>query len=35
MESRKVVVERWNRTIKNGMYRMFSENNNTIYHDKN
>ena len=28
------VVERWNRTMKNKMWKMFSANNNTIYWDK-
>ena len=28
------VVERWNNTIKNKMWRMFSANNNTVYFDK-
>ena len=28
------VVERWNRTMKNKMWKMFSVNNNTVYADK-
>ena len=28
------IVERFNRTIKNRMWKMFSENNNTVYYDK-
>ena len=33
-EEKSSVVERWNRTIKNKMWKMFSANNNTIYWDK-
>lgn len=28
------VVKRWNRTIKNRMWKMFSTKNNTVYCDK-
>ena len=28
------IVERWNKTMKNKMWRMFSANNNTVYWDK-
>ena len=28
------MVERWNRTMKNRMWKMFSSNNNTVYWDK-
>ena len=28
------VIERWNKTMKNKMWKMFSANNNTIYWDK-
>ena len=28
------IVERWNKTMKNKMFKMFSKNNNTIYWDK-
>ena len=28
------VVERWNRTMKNGMWKMFTANNNTVHWDK-
>ena len=28
------IVERWNRTMKNRMWKMFSANNNTVYWDK-
>jgi len=27
-------VERWNRTMKNKMWKMFTANNNTVYYDK-
>ena len=33
-EEKSSVVERWNRTMKNKMWKMFSVNNNTIYADK-
>ena len=33
-EEKGSVVERWNRTIKNKMWKMFSANNNTIYYNK-
>ena len=33
-EEKSSVVERWNRTIKNKMWKMFSANNNTVYWDK-
>ena len=33
-EEKSSVVERWNRTMKNKMWKMFSANNNTIYWDK-
>ena len=33
-EEKSSVVERWNRTMKNRMWKMFSANNNTIYWDK-
>ena len=33
-EEKSSVVERWNRTMKNRMHKMFSANNNTIYWDK-
>ena len=33
-EEKSCVVERWNRTIKNKMWKMFSANNNTVYWDK-
>ena len=33
-EEKSIVVERWNRTIKNRMWKMFTANNNTIYWDK-
>ena len=33
-EEKSSVVERWNRTMKNKMWKMFSVNNNTIYVDK-
>ena len=33
-EEKSSVVKRWNRTMKNKMWKMFSANNNTIYWDK-
>ena len=33
-EEKSSVVERWNRTIKKRMWKMFSANNNTVYWDK-
>ena len=33
-EEKSNVVERWNRTMKNKMWKMFSANNNTVYWDK-
>ena len=33
-EEKSSIVERWNRTIKNKMWKMFSANNNTVYWDK-
>ena len=33
-EEKSSVVERWNRTMKERLFRMFSANNNTIYWDK-
>ena len=33
-EEKSSVVERWNRTMKEKLFRMFSANNNTIYFDK-
>ena len=33
-EKKSNVVERWNKTIKNKMWKMFSANNNTVYWDK-
>ena len=33
-EEKSSVVERWNRTMKEKLFRMFSANNNTIYWDK-
>ena len=33
-EEKSSVVERWNRTMKNRMWKMFTANNNTIYLDK-
>ena len=33
-EEKSSVVERWNRTMKNRMWKMFTANNNTIYWDK-
>ena len=33
-EEKSSVVERWNRTMKNKMWKMFSANNNTVYWDK-
>ena len=33
-EEKSSVLERWNRTMKNKMWKMFSANNNTVYWDK-
>ena len=33
-EEKSSVVERWNRTIKEKMWKMFSTNNNTVYFEK-
>ena len=33
-EEKSSIVERWNKTMKNKMWKMFSANNNTIYWDK-
>ena len=33
-EEKSSVVERWNRTMKNKMWKMFTANNNTVYCDK-
>ena len=33
-EDKSSIVERWNRTMKNRMWKMFSANNNTVYWDK-
>ena len=33
-EEKSSVVERFNRTIKQKMWKMFSANNNTVYFDK-
>ena len=33
-EEKSSIVERWNKTMKNKMWRMFSANNNTVYWDK-
>ena len=33
-EEKSSVVERWNKTMKNEMWKMFSANNNTVYWDK-
>ena len=33
-EEKSSVVERWNRTMKNKMWKIFSANNNTVYWDK-
>ena len=33
-EEKSSVVERWNRTTKNRMWKMFTANNNTVYWDK-
>ena len=33
-EQKSSVVERWNQSIKLRLWKMFSANNNTIYHDK-
>ena len=33
-EEKSTVVERWNRTMKNRMWKMFTENNKTVYWDK-
>ena len=32
-EENSTIVERWNRTMKNRMWKMFSANNNTVYWD--
>ena len=33
-EEKSSIVERWNKTMKNRMWKMFSANNNTVYWDK-
>ena len=33
-EEKSSIVERWNKTMKNRMFKMFSVNNNTVYWDK-
>ena len=33
-EEKSSVVERWNRTMKNKMWKVFTANNNTVYYDK-
>ena len=33
-EEKSTIVERWNKTIKNKMWKMFTANNNTVYWDK-
>ena len=33
-EEKSSVIERWNHTIKENMWKMFSANNNTVYYDK-
>ena len=33
-EEKSSIVERWNKTMKNKMWKMFSANNNTVYWDK-
>ena len=33
-EEKSSIVERWNKTMKNKMFKMFSENNNTVYWNK-
>ena len=33
-EEKSSVVERWNKTMKNRMWKMFTVNNNTVYFDK-
>ena len=33
-EKKSSVVERWNKTMKNRMWKMFTVNNNTVYWDK-
>ena len=33
-EEKSCVVERWNKTIKTKMWKMFTVNNNTVYWDK-
>ena len=33
-EEKSSVVERWNRTMKNRMWKLFTANNNTVYWDK-
>ena len=33
-EEKSSVVERWSRTMKHKMWKMFTANNNTVYYDK-
>ena len=33
-ENAESVVERWNKTMKNRMFKMFTVNNNTVYYGK-
>ena len=33
-EEKSSIVERWNKTMKNRMWKMFSANNSTVYWDK-
>ena len=33
-EEKSSIVERWNKTMKNRMWKMFTTNNNTVYWDK-
>lgn len=33
-EDKSSVVERWNRTMKNRMWKMYTENYNAVYYDK-
>ena len=33
-EEKSSIVERWNKTMKNKMWKLFSANNNTVYWDK-
>ena len=33
-EEKSSVLERWNRTVKNKMWKMFTANNNTVYYNK-